>query len=199
MLLDAFGLRSKKSTLIYSHFYLLSRRSITTGGVQGVKPTDFLSTARELLNAGRNRPRQTNLRRACSTAYYALFHALCSSCASALTSKATRRAWIHVYRSVEHGIAKNSCTNKEVMRHFPDEIKDFANMFVQMHEKRHRADYDPDEKFLKSAVSNDIDAVESVIEAFKNTPLRHRRAFAAHVLLKPLPNDRKPRKGQNRP
>ena len=77
------------------------------------------------------------------------------------------------------------------MKHFPDEIKDFANMFVQMHEKRHRADYDPDERLTKSAVQNDIDAVRAVIEGFHNTSLRHRRAFAAHVLLKPLPKERK--------
>lgn len=77
------------------------------------------------------------------------------------------------------------------MKHFPDEIKDFANMFVQMHEKRHRADYDPDEKLTKSAVQNDIDAVRAVIEGFQNTSLRHRRAFAAHVLLRPLPRERK--------
>lgn len=77
------------------------------------------------------------------------------------------------------------------MQHFPDEIKDFANMFVQMYEKRHRADYDPDEKLTKSAVLNDIVGVRAVIEGFQNTSLRHRRAFAAHVLLKPIPKERK--------
>ena len=155
-----------------------------------MKPTDFLSTASELLDAGRGKPRQTNLRRACSTSYYALFHALCLSCANAWSSRSTQKAWTHVYRSIEHGATKNSCLNEEVMKQFSDEIQDFANMFVQMQEKRHRADYDPNERLSKSAVSNDIDACRAAIEGLQKTSLSERRAFAAHVLLKPLPKER---------
>jgi len=80
--------------------------------------------------------------------------------------------------------------NEEVMKQFSDEIQDFANMFVQMQEKRHRADYDPNERLSKSAVSNDIDACRAAIEGLQKTSLSERRAFAAHVLLKPLPKER---------
>jgi hypothetical protein len=57
-------------------------------------------------------------------------------------------------------------------------------MFVQMQEKRHRADYDPAEKAYKSAVINDIAAVEAAIEDFQRAPIKDRRAFAALALLK---------------
>ena len=76
------------------------------------------------------------------------------------------------------------------MEKFPDAIQDFANMFVLMQEKRHRADYDPNERLTKSAVANDIDACRAAIEGFKRTSFSDRRAFAAHVLLKPLPKER---------
>jgi len=38
------------------------------------------------------------------------------------------------------------------MTQFPPSIQDFANMFVQMQEKRHRADYDPTDFHYKSSV-----------------------------------------------
>lgn len=153
-----------------------------------MKPTDFLCTARDLINAGKRRPRQTNLRRACSTAYYALFHTLCATCANTLVGRAdarrTRRAWKQVYRSVEHGVVKHNCGIDDVITKFPDAIQDFAILFVQMQEKRHRADYDPGEKFYKSAVLADIGAVEEAIRAFEIAPIEDRRAFAAYVLLR---------------
>ena len=67
---------------------------------------------------------------------------------------------------------------------FPKEIEDFANMFVTMQDKRHKADYDPTENFWKSSVIQDINAVEQAIKGFKTAPLKDRRAFAAYVLFK---------------
>ena len=52
--------------------------------------------------------------------------------------------------------------------HFPKKIQDFANMFVTMQEKRHKADYDPNAKAKKSQVSTDIDLVEAAIEDFES-------------------------------
>jgi hypothetical protein len=57
-------------------------------------------------------------------------------------------------------------------------------MFVQMQEKRHRADYDPNERLYKSAVSEDIKAARAAIDAFHTVEMRHRRAFAAYAMLK---------------
>jgi hypothetical protein len=71
------------------------------------------------------------------------------------------------------------------MQNFPVEIQDFADRFVQMQAKRHLADYDPNERFYKSAVIADIDAARVAIDGFLTMPLRDRRAFAAHVLLRP--------------
>jgi len=91
---------------------------------------------------------------------------------------------MQVYRSVEHGIAKHNCGIDEVITKFPDAIQDFAGIFIQMQEKRHRADYDPNERFYKSAVLADIGAVEEAIRGFESVAIEDRRAFAAYVLLR---------------
>lgn len=70
------------------------------------------------------------------------------------------------------------------MKLFPQQIQDFANGFVTMQAKRHKADYDPHERFQKSAVSLDIDQAETAILDFHTVPLPDRRAFAAYLLLK---------------
>jgi uncharacterized protein (UPF0332 family) len=151
-------------------------------------PRDFIKTAEDLLDSTTGKPRQSNLRRATSTAYYALFHTLAKSCADLMVggdgAVRSEAAWGQVYRALEHAFAKNACKNSTLISQFPKEIQDFANMFVQMQEKRHRADYDPNEKFLKSAVANDISGVEVAIDDFYKAPISDRRAFATLVLFK---------------
>jgi hypothetical protein len=101
-------------------------------------------------------------------------------------STKSREAWSQTYRALEHGLAKNACKSGTLSR-FPQEIQDFANMFVTMQEKRHKADYDPNEKAFKSAVLLDIAQAEIVMEGFTSAPIKDRRAFAALVLFKPRP------------
>jgi uncharacterized protein (UPF0332 family) len=131
---------------------------------------------------------QAYLRRAMSTAYYALFHTLAQCCADLLIGSAganrSKPAWNQVYRALDHGFAKQACQNKQMIAKFPKEIQDFANMFVMMQIERHDADYDPDQRLFKSAVLNNIAACEAVMTDFTNAPVKDRRAFAALVLLK---------------
>jgi hypothetical protein len=73
---------------------------------------DLIATARRLAKASPKRPRQSDLKRGVSTAYYALFHALARDCADLLVGTGDTRsepAWAQVYRTLEHGVAKNSC------------------------------------------------------------------------------------------
>ena len=70
------------------------------------------------------------------------------------------------------------------MNKFPEEIQDFGNVFVSMQRKRHKADYDPFEKYYKSNIKADIDDIKGVIGRFKDADVKDRRAFAAYVLFK---------------
>ena len=156
-----------------------------------MNPHDLLRAAYQLaLEPSVGRPRQANLRRALSTAYYALFHALANCCADMLagSTRANRsqRAWRQTYRALEHGHAKNQCANQSVMNRFPAEIQDFGESFVDMQALRHTADYDPDPdgQFARGEVLQHIEYSEETIRAFENVPASDRRAFAIYVLLR---------------
>lgn len=89
-----------------------------------------------------------------------------------------------MYRALEHGAAKQACRNQGIIKKFPMEVEDFANAFITMQAKRHKADYDPYEKLYKSSVRQDIANVKDVIARFQSSAVKHRRAFAAYVLFK---------------
>ena len=151
-------------------------------------PRNFLATAEDLAGTDRRgRPRHTNLRRAVSTTYYALFHCLAACCATMLVggpgSDRSRPAWRQTYRALRHGTARQRCQRREIISRFPAAIQDFAQFFSEMQAKRHAADYDPYAAFSKSDVLQDIGAAEAIIDHFNTTPARDRRAFAVYVLL----------------
>jgi uncharacterized protein (UPF0332 family) len=148
---------------------------------------DLIQTATDLASKP-GKPKQSDLRRAASTTYYALFHCIARCCADLMigTGGADRspEAWNQVYRSLDHTAAKKACQNQQKIGLFPTAIQDFANMFTNMQEKRHLADYSPTETFYRSAVKQDILDATDVMRRFKAAPIKDRRAFAAFVLFK---------------
>ena len=89
-----------------------------------MQPRDLIASAKELLGKGKKgQPRQSDLKRAQSTAYYAMFHALCRNCADSFIGRPgslrSQPAWRQAYRAVEHGFAKNQYLRKSVMERFP--------------------------------------------------------------------------------
>lgn len=153
-------------------------------------PRDLIATARRTVGTGPGAPKQSDLRRAVSTTYYAVFHCLARCCADTLVGKArasrSEPAWRQAYRALEHGHARSRCL-RPVIRGFPPEIEAFADKFVDMQGKRHQADYDPhppEGPWSKADVEDDIDTAQDAIARFEAAPLPDRRAFAVHVLLK---------------
>ena len=157
-----------------------------------MNPRDFIRIARQLASGavgrGRGRPRQAELRRAVSAAYYALFYLLAGNAADMLAgarpSARNRQFWMQTYRAVEHRHAKNQCLNKAVMRGFLPEIQDLAQTFANMQTHRHDADYNPQTELSRSQVMRLIDDAERVIDGFDRVPAPDRRAFALHILLR---------------
>ena len=127
------------------------------------------------------------LRRAVSSAYYAMFHCLAQDCADLFIGGAgadrSKPAWRQVYRALEHGAARSQCQNSAVISRFPKPVEDFAVAFVAMLLKRHRADYAPDGVFLKSDVSSDVEIVRKAITSYRKVAIPDRRAFCAWILL----------------
>ena len=147
-------------------------------------------TARRAVGTGPGAPKQSDLRRAVSTAYYALFHCLARNCADTLVGRTpgyrSEPAWRRVYRALEHGHARSQCS-RPTIRTFPPQIGLLAEVFVDMQSKRHQADYDPQSpegRWIKSDVEEEINSAANAIEEFDSAPLRDRQAFAVFVLLK---------------
>ncbi|MGO7185847.1 hypothetical protein ACCT14_31390 [Rhizobium brockwellii] len=146
---------------------------------------DLIATTRRLAKASPKRPRQSDLKRGVSTAYYALFHALARDCADLLVGTGDTRsepAWAQVYRTLEHGVAKNSC-KAAASPGFPGNIVSFADTFVILQEERHRADYDPLARYVRAEVLVLIDNCEQAIRDLASAPRSDRKAFAVWVLL----------------
>ena len=142
-------------------------------------PSNLTDTADALLRTHTSRPRQSDLKRAVSTAYYAMFHALCRNSADCLVGTAgadrSEPAWRQMYRSIEHGFAKAQCGNKQVVKRFPSGIQAFAANFVELQKKRHEADYDPASQYKLG------------IKRLGEAPMKDRRAFAVWVAVKARP------------
>ena len=152
-----------------------------------MKPLDLMEAARGLAELSPRRPSQANLRRAVSTAYYALFHCLAACAANSLIGRARDPAWHQTYRVLEHRKARTACENKLALAAFPLEVRRFADVFAALQKARQQADYALDARYSKADVRAAIDTVEDAIAAFERVDARNRRAFAAHVLFKRRP------------
>ena len=154
---------------------------------------DLIAAARLLAtHPRRGRPPEANLRRAVSTAYYALFHSLAECCADTIAGRRranrSSNAWLRVYRALDHGTAKRRCNDQEEIRKFPPEIQNFAAWFSEMQRRRHIADYAPDADFDREETTQLITETEDAIRRFDNLSTQHRRAFAVHILMSPRRN-----------
>ncbi len=155
-----------------------------------MNPSDLIRNARrQAVGSGqRGRPRQTDLCRAISSAYYAMFHALArhgaDSLAGATRAIRNRPAWEQTYRALEHGHAKNQCGNHSITTQFTLEIQEFGRHFINMQRYRHYADYAPMTNLRRSEVMGYIDETQRVISQFNTAPAGERRAFAIHVLFR---------------
>lgn len=143
----------------------------------------LLKTAKELAGPSKT---DASLRRAVSTQYYAIFHALAKLCADALVgndeSARPNKAWVEVYRGLGHGPTKDSCKGANKIA-FPDALQDFSNTFVQLQEARERADYDPTYTLENSTVEAFHSLAEKAISTLDAVGENDRKAYAAWVLI----------------
>lgn len=159
-------------------------------------PNDLLEQARHLANREPKRPKQASLRRAVSTAYYALFHLLSSEMAKNWKRPAERST---LARMLDHLPMSRVCTHKrdelnayfkttpqagrelDVRRH----LHRMTNTFIEMLQHRHAADYDGDTKWSRTDVLNKIQAVEDAFSSWREIQSEHEaQNFLVTLLLK---------------
>jgi len=116
---------------------------------------DLLEQAYHLARRERNKPKQASLRRAISTAYYALFNLLIREASSNWKNDAQR---MRLARSFEHGKMKK-VSDAVVHLKFSGHdrqivagLKNVADAFASLQEARHGADYDGARKWSRTEV-----------------------------------------------
>lgn len=148
--------------------------------------TSLLVTALRLANAARSRPRQSDLRKAVSSAYYALFHEIAKDASDLLVGVGRDRpdkAWRQAYRALDHGFARNACRELRTLG-FPPTLQACGDAFVSLQQARHDADYDPTHRLSRSQALQAIALAERAIADLKASSRKDRKAFAVLLLLK---------------
>lgn len=144
---------------------------------------DLLDIAEHLARQDAGRPRQASLRRAISSAYYALFHALASLCADTLVG--SRRDWEFfspIYRTLDHTRSKD--VFKQLSRHGGDTGL-IGGTFIQLQQHRHMADYDPEPFPLSRAETLDmIDEVRKAILRITTLSSNDRLRLATQLIAR---------------
>jgi uncharacterized protein (UPF0332 family) len=164
-----------------------------------MKPDHLLVLAeREARPATSGQPRNTELKRAVSTAYYAVFHSLLWAIAETFVP-AKLSLWksrVLFYRALDHRKARDRCKrlgqkplqSEEVgffkFKSFSDELRLFANHFVRLQELRHRCDYDPEFKISKGEAQQAIQDARVAISSLHRSASRDERSlFLAYLLF----------------
>src|SRR5260370_34271548 len=116
---------------------------------------DLLEVAHDLASKDAINPKQASLRRAVSTAYYALFHLLIDE---AVSKWAIERQRSILARTFEHGKMKGICDGvlKSVKSggSVPPELNTVAHNFIQLQQHRHTADYDNSKQWSRTETLN---------------------------------------------
>ena len=143
-------------------------------------PTELIAASR-LLASGQ--PTQEALRRAVSTAYYAMFHTLSASNADLIEgprTQANQATWTATYRSLRHTRAGSMVQRWPHL--FTPAIRNFAVIIDSMKRQREDADFNPDASFTQQQVVTRIANAEQAIADFNSAPAQE-RALAAIATL----------------
>lgn len=133
---------------------------------------------------------QAIIRRAVSTAYYALFHRLCELCADALVGKdKSHDVYVTIYRLLDHGPVKNLLNQT---KEFEKEVFGTIDKFRELQDARIWADYDPspgrdvDEghPFPTEKAKELVDFAQSAISTLNALGDDKRLSFAAQLIGK---------------
>ena len=147
-----------------------------------LNPDHLFEQAEKLISPQLGRPRQVDIRRAISTAYYAIFHAIITAAADqfiGITNRDESRYGL-AYRSVDHGWLRKLC--EEVQKStlstkfrryapatgFGANIAALAAAAEELQEKRHSADYDVMIRMNRSDAVLAISTARAALGRFDN-------------------------------
>jgi len=166
-----------------------------------LNPDHLLEQAEHLIErrADGGEPRDVDLRRAISAAYYAVFHYILAAATDEFVGPAERGApsYTLVYRRVDHGALSRLCAEVKKPKSstkysqfsppegFARDVKSFAGALVELQEKRHSADYDPSIRFGPQDARSAIASARRAIARFAEVSSVERRIFLTLLLFPP--------------
>jgi uncharacterized protein (UPF0332 family) len=132
--------------------------------------TDLLQEAYHLAQRGGKNPKQASLRRAVSTAYYALFHLLISDFVTNWKVLSQRDKLARLF---EHGRMKGASKSisEKALTHPTDvekKLKIVTTAFVWLQQRRHEADYDNGKIWSRSNVITVLDTATDAFTAWRD-------------------------------
>jgi uncharacterized protein (UPF0332 family) len=166
-------------------------------------PRDLLAQANSLALQDARKPKQVNLRRAISSAYYALFHRIIvMSCVTLTGNDSKSRKWVHgpLQRAFSHADIKHVCADlakptppasmSNYLKALPmkdaarlDDIRKISQLFVEMQVLRHDADYNYEYQFERSQVVQKLSRTEECLEIIDDLVRNHRQLIVAFSVL----------------
>jgi hypothetical protein len=128
-------------------------------------------------------------RRAVSTAYYAVFHALAGLCASEVLGNETdlrSNDYVRVYRSLEHGTLKTAFNAAPLNR--VATLRNIGNSVVELQSERIRSDCLPSQRLYTRARCRDlVESARSTVGAIATLSRDDHRTLAVSLLFKNRP------------
>lgn len=173
-----------------------SPKKAPSGTPVPIDPAKLIAEAKRALPKRKGRPQSVKLRRAVSTAYYALFHSICRQTADHLLPSGSTDDRLRVARSFGHrdikmvcewiaGRAKTNDTLEPLVKRLMNTvISDVAMAFIDLQESRHDADYNHLEPFSQQATSAVVSDAEAAINVLAVTPSDDRELFFALVAIR---------------
>lgn len=167
-------------------------------------PADLLAQAKMLAASDKKRPRQASLRRAVSTAYYALFHFIgeeASKMFVGASSQARMRRDL-ARRAIAHTRLKDVCnefqkrTPRDLLKPYwittgvaeSSDLKTICVNLIELQEARHSADYDFSASVSRLDALDACDKADRAMQAWrtmKDTQPETLEFFAQAILLWP--------------
>ena len=161
---------------------------------------DLLEQAHQLAHHEPRRPRQASLRRAVSTAYYAVFHLLVDAASREIVAGRDQEDLRHIVgRALRHSQMKKAC---QALANWnpnnpprplagvlpggpPQVVVTVASAFVELQQARHEADYALSRRFSRSDVLALIELADAAFSTFASMKKGNadRRIFLLSLLF----------------
>ena len=141
---------------------------------------DLLRDAHHLAGRGGQKPKQSSLRRAVSTAYYALFHLLIADFVSnwRLTDQQARLGRMFEHRKMSGAVLK--LQDKKNPTAVEADLQKVISAFVQLQEDRYKADYDVGWIWSRTDVANTLAIADETFKTWRG--IRMEKVATHHLM-----------------